>query len=503
LAKIGQLLRPKGGFKLRLPKLLQRRSLTRPSTAKALALPAPAKRLALPAPVPRQASAAARTRRSSTATRTSSDNITSGYLDLGYRPTKKDLVVVFRVEPRRGKPISKVAEHLAAESSIGTWTTISTLNPEAAQRLRPKVYSINKRGKRAHYVKIAYPQDLFEAGNIPQILSAVAGNIYGMKDVKKLRLVDVAFSEKMLDKLPGPAFGVEGVRQKAGVKGRPIVGTIVKPKVGLNPKEHAKVAKNAWVGGLDLVKDDENLASMSFNEFTARMRQTYKALNEAQKITGQKKTYVPNVTAATAEEMLRRAQVVKKLGGTTIMVDIMTAGWSGIGSLRNANLGLVIHGHRAGHAAVTRDPTHGMSMLALAKFARAAGIDQLHIGTAGVGKMHGGVKEVQRIQKAITSNKLRGNSVYLTQDWGKMKPTLPISSGGLHPGQMSKLVDRMGLNIVAQFGGGCHGHPDGTVKGAQAIRQALDAKMKGVPLQDYARGHAELARAIQKWGVDR
>jgi ribulose-bisphosphate carboxylase large chain len=433
--------------------------------------------------------------------RTTSNNITSGYLNLGYRPTRKDLVVVYRVEPRGRTPINRVAESLAAESSIGTWTKISTVNPAQADRLRPKVYSISKRGRRAHYVKIAYPQDLFEAGNMPQILSAVAGNIFGMKDVKRLRLVDIAFSERMLRKLPGPALGIEGVREKAGVKGRPMVGTIVKPKVGLSPREHARVARDAWVGGLDLVKDDENLSSMSFNTFSARMRETFRALRQAEHATGQKKTYVPNVTANTAEEMLRRAKLVKKLGGTTVMVDIVSAGWAGVGSLRAANLGLAIHGHRAGHAMMTRDKTHGMSMLAMAKVARAAGIDQLHVGTAGVGKMHGKARDVKRIQEAISSKKLRGNSIYLSQDWGEMKPSLPIASGGLHPGQMGKLVDRMGTNIVAQFGGGCHGHPDGTVQGATAIRQALDAKLSGVPLREYARGHAELGRAIQKWGT--
>lgn len=278
-----------------------------------------------------------------------------------------------------------------------------------------------------------------------------------------------------------------------------MVGTIVKPKVGLSPREHARVARDAWVGGLDLVKDDENLTSQPFNQFSARMRETFKALKEAERATGQKKVYVPNITAETGE-MLERAKLVKKLGGTTVMVDIMTAGWSAIASLRKANLGLVIHGHRAGHAAVTRDRSHGISMLALAKLARAAGIDQLHVGTAGVGKMHGGARDVQRIQEAISSKKLRGNSVYLGQDWGAMKPTMPIASGGLHPGQVDRLIDRMGTNIVAQFGGGCHGHPCGTTAGAKAIRQAVDAKMGGVPLRDYARNHLELNQALTKWG---
>lgn len=436
-------------------------------------------------------------------TRAAATNIVTGYLDLGYKPTKKDLVVVYRVEPANRMPVAKVAEHLAAESSIGTWTDISTVNPAVAAKLRPHIFSIAKAGKRASFVKIAYPEALFEAGSASQILSAVGGNVFGMKEVKRLRLVDISFSDTMLKQMPGPAFGIDGIREKVGVTDRPIVGTIIKPKVGLPPKEHARVAYEAWVGGLDLVKDDENLTSMTFNGFDARMKETFKALRKAEKVTGQKKIYSANVTAPTVDEMLRRARLVKKLGGSTVMIDIVSAGFGAVESLRKANLGLVIHGHRAGHAAISRDKTHGISMLVLAKLARAVGVDQLHVGTAGVGKMDGRVGDVQRIQKAITSKTLGNSSIYLSQDWGSMKPVLPIASGGLQPGQMSPLLDRMGTNICAQFGGGCHGHPQGTTAGAKAIRQAVDAKLSGVPLEEYAKGkgHGELAAAIQKWGT--
>jgi len=434
-------------------------------------------------------------------TRASATGIVTGYLDPAYQPTRKDLVVVYRVEPANRMPVAKVAEHLAAESSIGTWTDISTVNPAMAAKLRPHIYSIAKAGKRASYVKIAYPEALFEAGNAPQILSAVAGNVFGMKEVKRLRLVDIAFSENQLRSMPGPAFGIDGIRAKAGVTDRPLVGTIIKPKVGLPPAEHARVAYEAWVGGLDLVKDDENLTSMAFNGFDARMRETYKALKQAEEVTGQKKIYAPNVTAATTDEMLRRARLVKKLGGTTVMIDIMSAGFGAVETLRKANLGLIIHGHRAGHAAVTRDQTHGISMLALAKIARVVGVDQLHVGTAGVGKMDGRVSDVQRIEQAITSKTLPNKSIYLAQDWGTMKPVLPIASGGLQPGQVGDLIDRMGANICAQFGGGCHGHPGGTTAGAKAIRQAVDARLSGVALPEYAKSHSELQQALTRWGM--
>ncbi len=419
---------------------------------------------------------------------------TLDYIDLKYAPTKNDLVVLYRVEPNKIS-IETACEHLAAESSIGTWTKISTMNPRVAKKLKPTVFSIDKKTK---MVKLAYTKDLFENANMPEILSSIAGNIFGMSVVKNLRLVDISFPKSIVDSFPGPAFGIEGIRKLTRIKERPLVGTIIKPKVGLNEKEHAQVAYNAWVGGLDVVKDDENLTSMSFNNFDLRVKETLRARDIAERKTGEKKIYMPNVTAETTE-MLRRANLVKKHGGEYIMVDILTLGWSALQTLRNANLGLVIHAHRAMHAAVTRNPKHGISMLVLAKVARLIGADQLHIGTAQVGKMTGGKDEVVDIENAIENSKTQATENTLGQDWQNIKTTLAVASGGLHPGHIPKLLSKMGTNIVAQFGGGCHGHPGGTIAGAKAIRQATDAYMKKIPPKTYAKTAPELKCALEHW----
>ena len=419
---------------------------------------------------------------------------TMDYIDLKYTPTKNDLVVLYHVEPNKIS-IETACEHLAAESSIGTWTEISTMNPRIAKKLKPTVFSIDKKRK---MVKIAYTKDLFENANMPEILSSIAGNIFGMSVVKNLRLVDIRFPKSIVESFKGPAFGIEGIRTLTKIKKRPLVGTIIKPKVGLNEKEHAQVAYNAWVGGLDIVKDDENLTSMSFNNFDLRVKETLNARDLAEKKTGEKKIYMPNVTAETTE-MLRRAKLVKQHGGEYIMVDILTLGWSALQTLRNANLGLVIHAHRAMHAAVTRNPKHGISMLVLAKVARLIGADQLHIGTAQVGKMTGGKDEVVDIENAIENSKTQATENTLGQDWQNIKTTLAVASGGLHPGHIPKLLSKMGTNIVAQFGGGCHGHPHGTIAGAKAIRQATDAYMKKIPLNSYAKTAPELKCALEHW----
>ncbi|MBW2999848.1 ribulose-bisphosphate carboxylase large subunit, partial [Candidatus Woesearchaeota archaeon] len=189
------------------------------------------------------------------------------YIDLKYRPQKNDVVCEYYVEPGLGLSLEKACQHIAGESSIGTWTTISTMSPAIAKKLKPSVFSINKK---TNEVRIAYHSDLFEAGNMPEILSSIAGNIFGMKAVKNLRLQDIQFPKKIIDSFLGPQFGIEGIRKLTRIKNRPLVGTIVKPKVGLNEKQHAKVAYEAWAGGLDVVKDDENLSSMTFNNFRKR-----------------------------------------------------------------------------------------------------------------------------------------------------------------------------------------------------------------------------------------
>ncbi|MCG2783224.1 MAG: RuBisCO large subunit C-terminal-like domain-containing protein, partial [Candidatus Altiarchaeales archaeon] len=156
--------------------------------------------------------------------------------------------------------------------------------------------------------------------------------------------------------------------------------------------------------------------------------------------------------------------------------------------LRNQDLGLIIHGHRAGHAAVDRNTKHGISMLVIAKIARLLGVDQLHIGTADIGKMS------QDDDVIALENVLRDDLYHI-------KPSFPIASGGLHPGMTSKLVERMGKNVIYQYGGGCHGHPDGTKAGATAIRQSLEATIEGIPLEEYAEEHKELRNALGKWGI--
>lgn len=415
------------------------------------------------------------------------------FLDLKYKPKKTDVICQYKISPAKGLSLKKVSEDVAGESSIGTWTNIGTINKEIIKKLAPKIYYLNEKEKR---VRIAYPIELFELGNLPEILSSVGGNIYGMKTVEGILWEDFRIPEKMLKSFRGPRYGIEGLRKLMKIQKRPFVGTIIKPKVGLDEKNHARVAYESWIGGCDIVKDDENLTSQSFNNFKKRFLLTIKACREAEKVTGEKKVYLINCTAE-SEEMKKRIKFVEENGGNYIMLDILTLGWGALQTARNFTK-LPIHAHRAGHAMYDRNPDHGMSMKVIAQLARMVGVDTLHIGAVH-GKMSGDEKEVLDIQKKIQTQFIPSTKNNLEQGWFDTKPVLGVASGGLYPQVIPEILKSMGTDVVIQAGGGVHGHPDGTIAGARAMRQSIEAFMKKQSLKEYSENHEELKIALKHW----
>lgn len=401
------------------------------------------------------------------------------YVDLGHKPRETDVICTFFVEAE-GTSMNEAAGGVAAESSVGTWTELTTVKPYV-EKLAAHVFSI-----KGNMIKVAYPIELFEFGNMPNILSSVAGNVFGLRALKNLRLNDINFPRQLVESFKGPKYGVEGIRKLLRVCDRPLVGTIIKPKLGLKTFDHAKVAYEAWLGGCDIVKDDENLSSQKFNPFEERLTKTLENRDRAEEETGEKKVYLINITAET-EEMLRRAELVRSHGGEYVMIDILTCGFASLQTFREQDFNLVIHAHRAGHAAFTKDPKHGISMRVIAKVARMIGVDQLHVGTV-VGKMFETKEEVTE------------NCEALMMEMNGLKTVLPVASGGLHPGLVPALIKILGKDFVIQAGGGIHGHRDGTTAGARAMRQAVDAAIEGVKLSEYARKHNELKAALKIWG---
>jgi len=400
------------------------------------------------------------------------------FVDQSYTPKTTDIICDFYVEPE-SISLTEAAGGVAAESSVVTWTELTTIKPYV-EKLAAKVFSI-----KGNNIRIAYPIELFEGDNMPNILSSVAGNVFGLRALKNLRLNDLILPKELIQSFKGPKFGIKRIRKLLGVTNRPLVGTIIKPKLGLKTNDHAKVAYDAWIGGCDVVKDDENLSSQRFNPFDDRLIATLDMRDKAEKETGEKKVYLVNVTSET-EEMIKRAQFVKDHGGQYLMIDILTCGFSSLQTIREQDFGLVIHAHRAGHAAFTKNTKYGISMKVIATVARIIGVDQLHVGTV-VGKM------------SETKDEVAENRDALKTELAGLKKVLPVASGGLYPSLVPALMKFFGNDFVIQAGGGIHGHTDGTVAGATAMRQAVDATLKGISLRAYAKTHRELSVALELW----
>ncbi|RLM94858.1 type III ribulose-bisphosphate carboxylase [Halobellus sp. Atlit-38R] len=410
------------------------------------------------------------------------------FIDLSYDPADADLVCTFRIDPAEGMDVEDAASRVASESSNGTWAALPT--GEGFTDMGATAFDISTGDAEADAeIKVAYPEGLFEPGSMPQILSCIAGNIMGMKAVETIRLLDCEWPEGLATSFAGPQFG-SSVRQDIfGVDDRPILATVPKPKVGLSTEKHAEVGYEAWTGGVDLLKDDENLTDQAFNPFHDRLVESLAQRDRAEDETGEKKSYLINVTADT-NEMLERVDQVAAEGCEYVMVDVITTGWAAVQSVRERceELGLAIHAHRAMHAAFDRLPNHGVSMRVLAQIARLVGVDQLHTGTAGLGK--------------LANEDTVGINAWLRDDLYGLNDVLPVASGGLHPGLVPDLLDATGTNVCVQAGGGIHGHPDGTHEGAKALRAAVDAYAEDRSLESKADESPALRTAIDKWGTE-
>lgn len=375
------------------------------------------------------------------------------------------------------RPLDKVAREIAAEQSTGTWTEVAA-EKEVHEHLGARVASVKD-----NIIVIDFPVDIFEPDNIPQILSVVAGNLFGLGGLKACKLIDVDFSP-LVGNYRGPEFGIREVRKMLGVYDRPLVGTIIKPKVGLDPVRTADVAEQAALGGLDLIKDDETLTDQKFCPLDERVTAVMDRLNKVHDRTGKLTFYAVNVTVG-ADQIVERAERAVDLGANMIMVDILTAGFSAVQALTDERIGVPIHIHRTMHGALTRGK-FGISMPVIAKLARMTGGTNLHIGTYS-GKMEHNFAEIDRSRDI------------LREPWGDFKPMFPAVSGGIYPQLVKANLDHYGIDCILQAGGGIHGHPEGTVAGAKAMFQAVEAWKEGKSVEEYAKGHHELEMALKKW----
>ncbi|NLL94435.1 MAG: ribulose 1,5-bisphosphate carboxylase large subunit [Thermoplasmatales archaeon] len=405
------------------------------------------------------------------------------YLHLG-EGIDWDSYVVCDYRVTTDMPMEKAAEAIAAEQSTGTWTGLTTLSQSIFDKYGAKVFSIE-----GNLIRVGFPNEDFsiDVGGVPQILSVIAGNLFGLEAIGKVRLEDVFFSKPIKSMFKGPKFGIEGLRKRLGRPEKPLVGTIVKPKIGLSPKEMAHYVYEGGKGGLTNSKDDETLVNQAFCPLEDRTVAIAEAIDRLAS-EGHKMMHAVNISTG-GHEILEVADRAQSWGANQIMVDVITCGFSAVQALaEDPSVKVPIHVHRTMHGAFTRDPLHGVAMLPLAKLTRMCGGDALHIGTLGAGKMSGDASgDRNNLEACIDPDQ-------------PFKRTMPVSSGGVYPGVVGKIVKAAGMDVQIQAGGGVAGHPGGVRKGAMGMSQAIDAAFAGIPVAEYAKNHEELRVALEKWG---
>jgi ribulose-bisphosphate carboxylase large chain len=405
-----------------------------------------------------------------------------GYWDANYTVKDSDVLCLFRVTPQPGVDPIEAAAAIAGESSTATWTVVWTDLLTACDIYRAKAYFVEQvpNNPNEFFSFIAYECDLFEEGSIANLTASIIGNVFGFKAVKALRLEDMRIPYAYLKTFIGPATGVIVERERLDVFGRPLLGATVKPKLGLSGKNYGRVVYEGLRGGLDFLKDDENINSQPFMRWRERYLYVIEGINKAVAKTGAVKGSYLNVTAATMEDMYERAAFAKELGAIIIMIDLVI-GYTAIQSMGHwaRKNDLILHLHRAGASTYTRQKNHGINFRVICKWMRMAGVDHIHAGTI-VGKLEGDPKTVKGFYDTLLLPSLKENrslGLFFNMDWASLRKCLPVASGGIHCGQMHQLVDLLGEDVVLQFGGGTIGHPDGIEAGATANRVALEAML--------------------------
>ncbi len=445
-----------------------------------------------------------------------------GYWVPDYAPRETDVIAVFRITPQDGVDAEEAAAAVAGESSTATWTVVWTDRLTACDAYRAKAYRVEPvpgtgpgtPTPQQYLAWIAYDLDLFEPGSITNLAASIIGNVFGFKPLRALRLEDMRIPVAYAKTFQGPPTGIVVERERLDKFGRPLLGATVKPKLGLSGKNYGRVVYEGLRGGLDFLKDDENINSQPFMHWRDRFLFAMEAVNKAQAETGEVKGHYLNVTAATMEDMYERAELAKDLGSCVVMIDLVV-GYTAIQSMSRwaRKNDVLLHLHRAGHSTYTRQKAHGVAFRVIAKWMRLAGVDHLHAGTV-VGKLEGDPNVVAGVydllREPVTPRNLE-HGVFFDQDWGGLRKVMPVASGGIHAGQMHQLLSYFGDDVVMQFGGGTIGHPMGVQAGAAANRVALEAMVLARNegrdiwnegpriLAEAARGCVPLRAALETW----
>jgi ribulose-bisphosphate carboxylase large chain len=399
-------------------------------------------------------------------------------------------------------PLEKAIAIMAGEQSTGTFVKIPGESTELMEKYAarvenikllqlvdtPSLYNSKKMNgpiQQAN-VTLSWPFENF-GYNLPVLLATVAGNLFELAPFSGLKLMDVKFPECYQRHYPRPKFGIDGTYQKIGIKGRPVLGTIIKPSVGLDPEATAAQVKTLIDGGLDFIKDDELMSSPTYNLFEKRVDACMKEINAFADKTGKKPMYAFNISG-TMDEMLKRHDYVLARGGTCIMINLIWVGLSGIEQMAR-HTQLPIHGHRNGWGIFSRHPAIGIDYKAMSKIWRMAGVDQLH--TNGLKN-----KFCEKDESVIASIK-----ACQTPLWEASDRAMPVISSGQWAGQAFDTFGAIGNSEVMYLcGGGIMGHPSGVKAGIDSVRQAWQAAMDGLSVDLARRKYKAVDQAFEFFG---
>jgi ribulose-bisphosphate carboxylase large chain len=403
-------------------------------------------------------------------------------------------------------PLPRVAETIAGEQSSGTFVALPGETDELRQRAAARVTRIEaqgdvpqatlhsahaeRRGQRGPFhrgqIEIAFPVDSVGA-SLTTLLATVAGNLFELGEVTGLRLLDVDFTAEHAARFAGPQFGIEGTRRKAGVHGRPMIGSIVKPSIGLTPEDTAAVVDALCAADIDFIKDDELNVDPAYAPFEARLAAVMPVLHRHADRIGRMPMYAINISGG-IDEMRRRHDAVLRQGGTCVMVSVNAVGTAGVEHLRSYSQ-LPIHGHRNGWGALTRHPSLGFDFMAWQKLWRLAGVDHLHVnGLRG--------KFWEPDDSVIASARA------LLEPFSGVQPIVPVFSSGQWGGQAPDMYAALrSTDLMHLAGGGIIAHPQGIAAGVTALREAWHAAIEGASLESFARTRPALRAAIEKFGA--
>lgn len=401
--------------------------------------------------------------------------------------------------------VHQAAEAIAGEQSTGTFVAVPGETEELRARFRARVEAVDPleevgepslpgarraggtasgRYRRAH-VRVSFPADNFGA-NLPTLVSTVMGNLFELRELSGLKLLDLELPPGLAEHHPGPQFGIEGTRSLAGVSFRPLVGTIIKPSVGLSPEQTAQIAGELADAGIDFIKDDELMADPPHSPLARRVEAVMRALNDAADRHGRKVMYAFNISDQW-EAMRRHHDTVLAHGGTCVMVSVNSVGLTGVRALREI-CQLPIHGHRNGWGMFTRCPALGIAFRAYQKLWRLAGVDHLHVNGLANKFWEPDDSVVESIQ-ACLEPLFGGYSI------------MPVVSSGQWGGQAPETYRRCKtVDVIYLAGGGMMAHPGGPAAGCRAIHQAWEAAVAGKPLEEFAAERVELRQSLEKFG---